>query len=102
MERSVRELEAGRAILVIALAFVLVATSPIAAGDRSGSTTVAPTVSTEPPPLPEGGTPDAILSPGDKDVVSVVVVTTNVAELADFIGRLTGVPVQTPRPAVFA
>ncbi len=90
----------GRVLLAVAVTFILIATSPIAAGESNGAP-AAPTVDVVPPPPAPGDVPPTPTA-ADKGMVNVIVVTSDISELTDYVARLTGVPVRTPRPKGFA
>ena len=92
----------SRALFALALAFVLVATAPLAAA-HSSATPIATMSSspTSPPTPPTAAEANPLPSFGDKDLATVVVATTNVAELAAAVSKLTGVPIRAPKSSGF-
>ena len=101
----------GRALFIIALAFVLISTGPLGLARGSGTmnlaesssvpvTDLAPTVPALPQNLPT--TPgDARPVPNDTELATVIVATTNVADLAAMISHLTGEPVRSVKSEGF-
>ena len=101
----------GRALFVVALAFVLIATGPLGLARGSGATNLPASSSVPLPDLPPSipavpqnlptAPGDARSAPGNKDLATVIVATTNVADLAAMISRLTGEPVRSPKSEGF-
>ncbi len=92
----------GRALFAVALALVLVPTAPMAVAQGStASTDLAPSHSELPQGAPVRIEPSPIRSQGEKDLATVIIATTNVADLANAVSRLTGEQVPSPRSQGF-